>query len=367
MARVTYLLGAGASADTIPVVENFNKDLERISRLLGTYLEKNLNDEAFKLLPTILQEKNAILENIVKEIEWLLLEAANHQTIDTLAKKFYLTNSDDLNKLKRILIVYFQIRQALIQPDKRYDSFLAAISKKKERKLSFSEHVRVITWNYDLQLELSIKRYVNENISALKELFQIFPNNVSLEQDANELYDKNNFAAVKMNGNAFWSIQPNAKEIQPTVLDNFFGKYESAGSIIAQAINEYDHIFNNSSEGNKFLEMFNFAWERNSDFTDKYSGYDGNLNLAQKFANETEVLVVIGYSFPVFNRETDSTIIESMKTLRKVYIQDKNPERIKSTMINAFKIFQGPYHNQNLEKAFQLETNVNQFVIPYEL
>lgn len=367
MAKVTYLLGAGASANAIPVVEHFTEDVKNIKGLLTDFLKKNLNEPTFSSLPPILQEKNSVLEKIVTEIEWLLLEAANHQTIDTLAKKFYLTNSEDLNKLKRILIVYFQIRQALIQPDKRYDSFLAAISTKKQKQINFSENIRVLTWNYDLQLELSIKRYVNETISSLKERFQIFPNNSSLEKDANDLYDNQNFAVVKMNGNAYWSKPSTERGFQATVLDNFFGKYESLGSIIAQAINDYDYLFNNSSEGNKYLKMLNFAWERDPDYTDKYSGYNGNLNLAHHFASNTEVLVVIGYSFPVFNRETDITIIEAMKTLKKVYIQDKNPERIKSTMINAFKIFQQPFHNQNPEKLFQLESSVNQFIIPYEL
>ena len=129
MVNVTYLLGAGASANSIPVVEKFNEDIKSIKELLEKFLKKNMNDSSYNSLPELLQTKNSILEKIVDDLQWLLLEADNHQTIDTLAKKYYLTNSSDLNKLKRILIIFFFVRQSLIQPDKRYDSFLAAISR----------------------------------------------------------------------------------------------------------------------------------------------------------------------------------------------------------------------------------------------
>jgi hypothetical protein len=99
-------------------------------------------------------------------------------------------------------------------------------------------------------------------------------------------------------------------------------------------------------------------------------------------------LVVIGYSFPVFNREIDNRLIGKMAKLTKVYIQDANPERIKSTMVNAFERFQETEQvsrytgakpipgretriNYDYEKVpkikIQTEDNLNQFVIPYEL
>ncbi|MBI5857109.1 MAG: hypothetical protein HZB42_05625 [Sphingobacteriales bacterium] len=367
MTNVTYLLGAGASAEAIPVVDEFNEDLKAIKNLLSLYLKKNLSDEAYATLPIQLQENNSVLEGIVREFEWLLTEASNHKTIDTLAKKYYLTNSEDLSKLKRILILYFQIRQALVQPDKRYDSFLAALFNKINSNLSIADNIRILTWNYDLQIELSVKRYLNNSISSIKTLFQIFPNQSSIEHDVNEIFDHTKFGVVKINGNAFWSKLSTEKKSTPTVLDTYFGKYEATASIIGRALIEYNYLFYNSAEGDTFLKMFNFAWERDSDFTNKYSGYNGNLNIAERIASNTEILVVIGYSFPVFNRETDLRLFSSMINLKKVYIQDKNPDRIQSTMMNAFKIFQPPYHDRNLEKLFQLESNVTQFVIPYEI
>lgn len=39
-------------------------------------------------------------------------------------------------------------------------------------------------------------------------------------------------------------------------------------------------------------------------------------------------MVVIGYSFPYFNREIDRNIFKVMPYLKKVYIQDKNPNAV---------------------------------------
>jgi len=94
-------------------------------------------------------------------------------------------------------------------------------------------------------------------------------------------------------------------------------------------------------------------------------------------ARETEILVVIGYSFPIFNREIDNRLFKAMDDkLVKVYIQDMYPQKIESTMKNAFEVFQKEpvlrtgYVDQYIEPRkinFYLEDNLNQFVIPFEL
>ena len=47
-----------------------------------------------------------------------------------------------------------------------------------------------------------------------------------------------------------------------------------------------------------------------------------------QLVQEATALVVIGYSFPYFNRKIDRLIFENMPHLKKIYIQDKYPERI---------------------------------------
>lgn len=111
-------------------------------------------------------------------------------------------------------------------------------------------------------------------------------------------------------------------------------------------------------------ELISFAWENlNEDYSFKENEV---LSNALSVAEKTEILVIIGYSFPIFNREIDRKIIEIMK-IQKVYIQDKEPEKIKSIMINAFKAFQPIDDQHNLQVPFHLERNVDQFIIPFEL
>lgn len=43
---------------------------------------------------------------------------------------------------------------------------------------------------------------------------------------------------------------------------------------------------------------------------------------------DTEQIVVIGYSFPFFNRVMDREIFGGMPNLKKVYVQDKNPSAV---------------------------------------
>jgi hypothetical protein len=133
------------------------------------------------------------------------------------------------------------------------------------------------------------------------------------------------------------------------------------------------------------LSCLNFAWENDNNYIDKYRGHSKNLEEAEHIASETEILVVIGYSFPIFNREIDNILFKKMQKLKKVYIQDREPEKIKSTMQNAFEILQTkktinsfgfeansttlPVGELKLvdNVEFRLESNTNQFVIPFEL
>ena len=47
---------------------------------------------------------------------------------------------------------------------------------------------------------------------------------------------------------------------------------------------------------------------------------------------DTEQVVVIGYSFPFFNRETDRALFEMMPNLKKVYVQDINPDAVTQSL-----------------------------------
>ena len=75
--------------------------------------------------------------------------------------------------------------------------------------------------------------------------------------------------------------------------------------------------------------------------------------------SNTDVLVVIGYTFPFFNREIDRKILNHLRPQVKVYIQDKYPNRIKQNF-RAVK-------NTIPEGHIELKEETDQFFLPPEL
>jgi hypothetical protein len=183
---------------------------------------------------------------------------------------------------------------------------------------------------------------------------------------------------VKLNGDAIWHRELNGKKDTATIFDSLDLAKDNVDllSDFLQAYQSSD-IFDLRDDNNDSpFRYFNFAWEIDDNFVEKYQGYRQNITAAEKIASETEILVVIGYSFPVFNREVDNRLFQKMKNLSKVYIQDTDPEKIKSTMKNAFEVLQKQEKTRRSvdlveeikdKVEFHLDKNVNQFIIPYEL
>ena len=97
MQQATYLLGAGASHKAIPTLSSFNSSITNF--LLR--LKNDIKDE----------NTLSILTN-----NWipLIQLASQHASIDTFAKKLYLTNDvSSLWKLKIILSAYFIHEQSV--------------------------------------------------------------------------------------------------------------------------------------------------------------------------------------------------------------------------------------------------------------
>ncbi|MEJ0080846.1 MAG: hypothetical protein WDM78_07820 [Puia sp.] len=375
---VTYLLGAGASADAIQPVVGMKQQIQDLAKRLSGYAPPEISDAAFSTFPIKLQSDIESVKQMLADFAWLLQEGETHITFDTLAKRFYLQGDIvSLNRLKRTLIIYFTIIQInnLTHPsinntliDKRYDSFIATIAEKHKNGLKLKGNIKILTWNYDLQFELSLKKYVNQKIHEIKEIFQIFPNHNSFDLSTGDLINHSQFGMVKLNGNAFFDNPSiTGDKLKTTLFDEFFENKKNS-DFLGELSYQYRWLYANDEKLlNEATRYFNFAWESNSDFDEKYAGHENNLNEAIKIAGNTQVLVIIGYSFPVFNREIDKRLFENMENLNKVYIQDKYPDKIKSTMENAFEIFQELSSIGREEITFQLEDNLNQFVIPFEM
>ena len=106
-------------------------------------------------------------------------------------------------------------------------------------------------------------------------------------------------------------------------------------------------------ERKSFDKFFCYSWERN-EITDLV------LRNAVEIAKQTEILVIIGYSFPFFNRTYDKLIFNEMTSLRKVYYQDPNPK------IDILKNSILPFYKNDIQ-VINDEPSLSQFFLPHEI
>jgi hypothetical protein len=317
MGNVVYLLGAGASANAIPVVNS----------MAGV-----IQEDIVEVKNWIHQPKmRAIADNInelVEVLEELQEACTNYFSIDTYAKMLFLTRPNDFEDFKKDLCFYFTLRQIIRRPDKRYDNFWASIIRRPSR---LPENVKIISWNYDFQLEQS---YINmsgtDNLFSARAYLDVhYPS---------ERRDTPSFSVMKLNGSA-------------TVYERSTGGshylYQGGqNSDLFTSITQLWSAFKISKTKLGYKSDLKFAWETNP-----------NLNILSDFLNGFDTLAIIGYSFPFFNREMDQAIFEAGK-FKKIYIQDPYPEEIKERLeqLSSF-----------IGVDFSLNKYTNQFVFPKEL
>jgi hypothetical protein len=105
--------------------------------------------------------------------------------------------------------------------------------------------------------------------------------------------------------------------------------------------------------------LISFAWE-DEDSSNKNIFINQRITIAREIAAKTEILVVVGYSFPFFNRKIDQEIFKSMKdTLQKIYFQD--PVNDGNQLRIQFDLSEKA--SSNIEHISQ----VDNYHIPYEL
>lgn len=312
MAKFTYLIGAGASANRLPLISNF---IEGLNYVYNLFLKQSPPIGEFFSL-----ENNIDLNLILVDMRWLIKETKAHATIDTFAKKLYLTegiNGQKYNKLKHLLQFVLTIwhfkKETLsfikkeetenrFDVDPRYDAFFANIINKSLQGTgpnTLDGRISIISWNYDYQIEYSLcKFFTPDEVSNI-----LFPSpkvdipgttNVSFTKSSlngtvGEKFDKDLCSDIEkaQNGNY---------EVQHTLIKKYFEKYKSA-----------------ISTQNKESSI-SYAWEEKENAVEMREKAKSILSL-------TDYLIIIGYSFPNFNREIDKYIMSDLNPKIKVIIQ----------------------------------------------
>jgi hypothetical protein len=329
----TYLLGAGASKDAVPVVKDFNENFLAELRLYeNTSRVSTINTQMGNTLSSVrLKDYRNTIQLINKSLHRIKKELSVHQTIDTLARRFSLTNDQLLIELKNLLSIYFWTKQFRGTKDNRYDFFLANILEYNEGEIKWPENIKIISWNYDLQLEIAISLYgksgsvrqANKRLCSIPDINE--PNKVD-----KEIKDIN---MIKLNGIAGLYSSENGESYFPFDEINI-----SENSFYLTVLDFFKSI-----EEVKPKCHLNFAWE-NTDTSQK------GIEKAAEILVNTDKLIVIGYSFPYYNRMIDSSILSNMNA-GEVIIQDKFPANVSERFLSRVPQENRQYYSERIRKT----------------
>jgi len=341
--KITYLFGAGASANALPLVKDYRKGDKVVDGLT-----KSMRNHADTLHLDEFPNHKDYMQEYIKNLWWLADEADKFHTIDTFAKHCYLTDKASLERLKQTLSLYFVFEQLInTKRDSRYLVFLTSIL----NLMIFPENIRLVPWNYDFQMELTAEMYRQESfhnsyggasvhsppfIEYYPPMGNVFPMN-------SDYYQADTFKLVHLNGIA-GIYRQDGTSIFHSCFQNFDELRKE--SLI-------DDFVNNRDIKNHLLT---FAWE---DRTIEAQALNRRLRFGTEAVKDTTILVVIGYSFPFFNRRTDNAIFNAIKEsgkLKKIYFQDPN---------NDGQFLKNQFGLENVDILH--EPNVDQFYIPREL
>ncbi len=392
MRKVTYLLGAGASHNKLPILREFSDELGGFANVLKHVIARSQvflvnNNNILNTEEDILEGQNIpVANNLYTQIHSVIQELWKHQTVDTLAKKHYLNNNiSQLQILKNVLSIFFLFKQlinvnpnpgivSLIPgyiPDNRYDSFIAALVGTQKGKFDLPGNVNIITWNYDVQFELAFREYKNDTIAKIQKENQILPSTAWYKEDTSS-YSSGKFSLIRLNGIiGIKSLKSMEDKLQDTYIDDLIAR---------PTINELCNIFTDLDKTDelsweKSISFFNYNWEyQYENVGNVYQGYNQIHQYARKIMENTDILIVIGYSFPIFNRKFDADLIKRLvNNCKHIYIQDQYPkiiaERIRSIIppIAGGPLTGDPVRpGTNIIGITPLE-DLNQFYLPNEL
>jgi hypothetical protein len=276
------------------------------------------------------------VETTLKFIVDFYNDLVSHSTFDTLFKKLFHTDSQSyrIDIYKQILNLYFlwehfesvtstQEAKGLNEKsfkkeakiDKRYDALIAGLLKPEYQKLELFCKVNFITWNYDLNLISSVKNFYFSDY-PYGDLLKI------VKEDDKVWNIQNEMKIINMNGYFYSSF------LDPII------NYHNAkpAEYIKDRLLEVDALINGKDKGN--AGKITFAWEKksmpsNSNVVDK----------AKEAIEASDIIVVIGYSFPLYNRLIDFEYFNGTTLGNKtLYIQDLNAIEMVESLKSDFSI-----------------------------
>lgn len=336
----TYILGAGASYYSIPVVETFADRFFDFSRFLGN--QSKIDEWIIRDFGYGITER---FSNASNELNSIYSEFKSHHSFDTYFKKLYHTNKQkEIHRAKKYLNLFFLWEHSVlsienINPknnfkkdsliDKRYDALIAGLLLPFENKSELICKVNFISWNYDLNLLVSLKNYF-----APEKTFEDFMDDIKTNSDF-EWNIYNQVSVLNMNGFFYSNVLDKLSTLNYRI--------EAIANKISPEYLSFDYI-------DKDAEKIKFAWEDKKHF-------DSITKISKQYIYNSDEITVIGYTFPLYNRLVDAAYIKAGLFNKKFTIQDPRAEVIETNFRDAFGIYEN-YLQINLT------TNCNSFIAP---
>jgi hypothetical protein len=303
--------------------------------------------ERLRTISTINLSYKDFCNNFCSDLEWLADRGDEHNTVDTFAKYCYLRDTNSLARLKFTLSLFFTIKQFIDKKrDNRYQNFLI---KNLDRRQIFPSNIKILNWNYDCQIQLAGENFRQESFSYRygatvhsPPLVDYYPT-LGGEFNINARVDYFELSLVHLNGIAgFYYYEPT------THILNYF---------LNAGIRDINHLFDMVlMDKEKKHQLLTFAFENNDGVNNIIRN---RIPYAKNIIANTDYLVIIGYSFPYDNIETDNKIFDTLKEgrqLKGIYYQD--PHKSGDFLRNLF--------NLNDEITITNITSVDGFYIPSE-
>lgn len=294
-----YLLGAGASCEFLPLAADFSKRMMMFSEKLEKIGPFKYDDGGSYYLDKDDPLNGKLKENLIADLRWLSENASNHASVDTYAKKLYfLDNKPLLHQLKATVSSYLIFEQSIHPVDKRYDSFFASILEmNSEKKVKIPDNLRILTWNYDTQIEKSFFGFCEDEIHLFEETY------------ANKkVFHINGFCGKTSQGEFGEGFRALWKKDENDILKSVIESHKNYSDSHAPA-------------------DIRFAWEY-----DTKQFLENTLDI-KKITD----LIIVGYSFPYFNRAIDQLIFSKFIKLKRIYLQF--PEGVHKSIKERLKLF----------------------------
>ncbi len=327
--KITYIIGAGASAHAHQLARTPQEQNRYALRLIDFVTE--------------LEAKHPI--GVFDNLKKVAKNCLEFGSPDTYAKYLYEREptNDYYRLLKALISFYFETAEfspdRLNNPDARsIDSrvlpFLTYIAK--DNKLA--ENVKILSWNYDRQFEIAADKYrLKAKSKDPFPGFSVWPN-IGDGIDTKKLpflLHLNGVAGFKYEQNCFNAVD--------------------------QIAHKDEWIF----DFNVKEPLISYAWEDDENGHHLFKAK--RKSIAKEMVEGTTILIVIGYSYPFFNRHTDNQLFNSMrKTLRKIYFQDFNSGEFLYNQFNLKKSIDTGDPFLPVVEIVHIN-NLNNYFVPFEL